>query len=264
MNLLQGSALSLSLGGRQVLDHVDFCLQPGEILGLIGPNGAGKSCLLRLIAGLLQPSEGSLQLGGSPLLELSLQARAKRIAWLPQQGEVHWPVTVETLVELGRAPHLAPWQQLAQRDREMIERILRQTELTELKQRPVNTLSGGERARALLARALAAEPEILLADEPLAALDPAHQLDVMQLLQTYCRHDRGVILVMHDLRFAAGFCHRLLLLHEGQVAAEGFPEDVLTPTNLARAYQIEIVAGMQHPFTLPWRRSPRDFPAGVP
>ena len=264
MRLLEGAALSLTLGGRQVLQRVDFHLQPGEILGLIGPNGAGKSCLLRLIAGLLKPSAGSLRLAGMPLLDLPLEQRAKRIAWLPQQGEVHWPVTVETLVELGRAPHLAPWQQLTQCDRETIERILHETELIGLRQRPVNTLSGGERARALLARALAAEPEILLADEPLAALDPAHQLDVMQLLRNYCRHDRGVILVLHDLRFAAEFCQRLLLLHAGRVTAAGVPANVLTPANLALAYQIELASDVEQPFTLPWRRIPSGPPANHP
>jgi iron complex transport system ATP-binding protein len=255
MKLLQGSSLSLDLGGRRVLQEVDVDLQPGEMLGLIGPNGAGKSCLLRLLAGLHKPCCGSLQLAGRPLFELPIEERARQIAWLAQQGEIHWPISVETLVELGRSPQLAPWQGLSAKDRQAVERILRETALTELRGRPVDTLSGGERARALLARALVGKPSILLADEPLAALDPAHQLDMMHLLQAYCRQDTGIIVVLHDLRFAANFCRRLLLLHEGLVVAAGPPSDVLTAENLASTYQIEIKPEERGLFTLPWRRA---------
>lgn len=253
MKLLQGSSLCLNLGGNKVLQDVDIDLEPGEILGLIGPNGAGKSCLLRLLAGLHKPRCGSLRLAGQPLFELTIEERAQQIAWLAQQGEIHWPISVETLLELGRSPRLAPWRGLNAKDREAVEQVLRETALMSLRERPVDTLSGGEQARALLARALVGEPRILLADEPLAALDPAHQLDMMQLLQSYCREDNGIIVVLHDLRFAANFCQRLLLLHEGKVIAAGPPSQVLTAENLARTYEIEIKPGERDLFTIPWQ-----------
>ncbi len=255
MSLLSGSALSLSLGGRKILDGVDFEVRQGEMLGLIGPNGAGKSSLLKLIAGLLAPDTGTLRLVDKPLSTITPAARARRIAWLSQQSEVQWPLTVEILLELGRAPHLSPWQQPTQADREVIERVLWETDLTELRLRPLNTLSGGERARVLLARALVSEPQILLADEPVAALDLAHQLDVMSLLSSYCKAGRSVIVVLHDLSLAAHFCDRLLLLLNGKVLAEGSAESVLSPQHLMTAYQVEPqTTATKAPFSIPWQR----------
>lgn len=256
MSLLQGEGLSLTLGGRNILDQVDIELQPGEMLGLIGPNGAGKSSLLRLIAGLLEANAGSLQLGDGPFSTIPLAQRARRIAWLTQQGEVHWPLSVETLIELGRVPHLAPWEQPAEKDREAIERVIGETDLQALRQRRFNTLSGGEQARVLLARALATEPEILLADEPVAALDLAHQLDVMSLLSSYCKEGRGVIVVLHDLSLAAHFCHRLQLLHRGKVLAVGSAESVLSPEHLLTAYQVRpLKTAAGDPFAIAWQRT---------
>lgn len=255
MNLLQGKGLSLSLGGRKILDQVDIQLQPGEMLGLIGPNGAGKSSLVKILAGLHRADSGTLQLSNEPYSSISPTLRARRIAWLSQQGEVHWPLSVETLIELGRIPHLAPWEQPSQKDRQAIERVMDETNLQTLRERPFNTLSGGEQARVLLARALATEPEILLADEPVAALDLAHQLDVMSLLTDYCRAGRGVIVVLHDLPLAAHFCHRLQLLHHGKVLAVGKSEAVLSPEHLMTAYHIRTKAiQTADPFAIPWQR----------
>ncbi|MEN8167394.1 MAG: ABC transporter ATP-binding protein [Pseudomonadota bacterium] len=255
MKLLQGMALSLTLGGRKILDRVDISLQSGEMLGLIGPNGAGKSSLLRLIAGLRAANAGSLQLGDGPFPTIPPAQRARRIAWLAQQGEVHWPLSVETLIELGRVPHLAPWEQPAEKDREAIERVIEETDLQALRYRPFNSLSGGEQARVLLARALATEPEILLADEPVAALDLAHQLDVMSLLSRYCSEGRGVIVVLHDLSLAAHFCHRLQLLHYGKTLAVGSAESVLSPEHLLTAYRVRpMKTATGDPFAIAWQR----------
>ena len=254
MTLLQGMALTLKLGGRQILDGVNIELQPGEMLGLIGPNGAGKSTLLKLLAGLLEPDTGELRLGEQAYPNIPPERRARRIAWLAQQGELHWPVTVETLLELGRAPHLSPWQKPAEHDREVIERVLSQCDLIALRERPVDTLSGGERARVLLARALATEPEILLADEPVSALDPAHQLDMLSLLANYCSQGPGVILILHDLPLAAHFCHRLHLLHQGRTLAMGSAEDVLSAEHLQTAYRIRPnQSNTSDPFAIPWQ-----------
>jgi iron complex transport system ATP-binding protein len=257
MILLQGRGLSLNLGGRRILDGVDIELRSAEMLGLIGPNGAGKSTLLKLLAGLLEPDTGNLVLGGRHYPELPSEQRARRIAWLAQQGEVHWPITVETLLELGRAPYLSPWQRPTGKDRQVIERVLTECDLSALRNRPVDTLSGGERARVLLARALVTEPQVLLADEPVAALDPAHQLDMLSLLANYCTIDRGVILILHDLSLAAHFCQRLQLLHQGRTLAVGSAESVLSTDNLQTAYRIRPVQTQASgPFAIPWQRIP--------
>lgn len=255
MNLLQGSNLSLSLGGQIILNQVDIQLKPGEMLGLIGPNGAGKSSLLKILAGLIPPDSGILLLQERPFAAIPPNQRARQMAWLAQQGEVHWPLTVENLIELGRIPHLSHWQKPTQKDREVIEQVMEQTDLKALRQRRFDTLSGGEKARALLARALAAEPKILLVDEPVAALDLAHQLDVMSLLSNYCNAGRGVIVVLHDLSLAAHFCHRLQLLHNGRVLAMGSAESVLNPEHLLTAYQIRPRKTTEGDlFAIPWQR----------
>ncbi len=257
--MLQGERLSLYRGRRVILDEVDIRLERGELLGLIGPNGAGKSSLLRLLAGVIPPDEGQLRLAGKPYAAYTPRERARRIAYLPQLSRVAWPLSVERLVELGRIPHLEPWQRPGPADRVVIERVIVQTDLLTLRQRPFDTLSGGEQARVLLARALVTEPDILLADEPVAALDPAHQLDVMHLLSEHCEVGQSVIVVLHDLTLAAHYCHRLQLLFEGATLAEGSPDEVLSEENLADAYAIELAEPGEEgypPFSLPWRRLP--------
>jgi len=255
--MLQGDGLSLFRSQRVILDEIDIRLERGEMLGLIGPNGAGKSSLLRLLAGVVTPDEGQLNLYGKPYAAYTPRERARRIAYLPQLTRVAWPLSVERLVELGRIPHLEPWQHPGTADRVAIERVIVQTDLLALRQRRFDTLSGGEQARVLLARALVTEPDILLADEPVAALDPAHQLDVMQLLSEQCEVGQSVIVVLHDLNLAAHYCHRLQLLFEGATLAEGTPEEVLTEENLAEAYEIEPIVsgeGSLSPFCMTWRR----------
>lgn len=255
MSLLQGKGLSLTLGGHKILDQVDIELRAGEMLGLIGPNGAGKSSLLKILAGLHTADSGTLQLDGHPYSAIPLVQRSQRITWLSQQAEVHWPLSVETLIELGRAPHLAPWEQPSAKDLDAIERVIQETDLQALRKRPFNTLSGGEQARVLLARALATEPQILLTDEPVAALDLAHQLDVMTLLSNYCGAGQSVIVVLHDLSLAAHFCDRLQLLHNRKVLAVGNAESVLSPEHLMAAYQVRPQkTATGDPFAIPWQR----------
>ncbi|MCU7803426.1 MAG: ABC transporter ATP-binding protein [Candidatus Thiodiazotropha sp. (ex Lucinoma borealis)] len=257
MSQLNGAALCFSHNSRPILDHVDISLEKGEMLGLIGPNGAGKSTLLRLIAGVITPDEGELTLHGKPLSSFSPRERAKHIAFLPQLSEIAWPMHVERLVALGRIPHLEPWQHPTAQDRDIIEQIIEQTDLGALRHRPYNNLSGGEQARVRLARALATEADILLADEPVSALDPAHQLDVMALLEEHCQAGQSVIVVLHDLTLAVHYCRRLQLLHQGETLAEGTADEVLSDDNLETAYAIAInqpVSKASAPLSLPWRR----------
>jgi len=234
-------AVSVALGGSRVVDAVSADLA-GGVIGLIGPNGAGKSTLVRAIAGLI-PAKGSILIDGRRVATMPLRDRARHIAYLPQGQAVHWPLTVERLVALGRLPHLAPFARPGSIDAEAIELALGRTELRGLRDRPVDELSGGERARVLLARALAVEAPVLLADEPLAALDPAHQIDVMALLRGEAARGATVIAVLHDLTLAARWCDRLLLIDKGRLIADGKPAAVLTADRIGSVYKVSAFIG---------------------
>jgi len=254
--LLRASALRASLGGREVLRGVDLQLAGGELLGLIGPNGAGKTSLLRALAGLLRIDAGEVELDGQPLGQLDDRQRARRLAYLAQGGEAHWPLTAERLVALGRLPHLAGWQRPGPADAAAVQAALRAADAWQFRARRVDSLSGGERLRVLLARALAGEPQLLLADEPVAALDPAHQIGVMGLLRERARGQRGGVVVLHDLTLAARYCDRLLLLDRGTVVAEGRPREVLTEECLAAVYGVHACIGHSADgglYVLPWK-----------
>ncbi|OMH37520.1 ABC transporter ATP-binding protein [Motiliproteus sp. MSK22-1] len=258
MKQLSGQQLRVSLGDKTILHGIDFDLQAGEMSGLIGPNGAGKTTLLRVLAGLLAPSEGILTLDESEMVSIDPQQRAKKIAYLAQSGTTHWPMSVERIVTLGRLPHLTDWQRLRASDQSLIEDMIQRTDIDHLRKQPFNTLSGGEKARALLARALVTEPDILLADEPVAALDLAHQLEVMALLREFCDQGGAVVVVLHDLRLAAHYCDQLQLLKAGSTLASGLPSKVLTNEHIENAYDIRIrrdAGSVTEAFALNWELS---------
>lgn len=230
--------LHASLGGARVLRDLSLDLNGAGFIALIGPNGVGKTTLVRAIAGLI-PFEGTLTIDGEPLAAMPQRARARRLAYLAQGAESHWPLSVERLVALGRLPHLEPFRKAQAADVAAITRAMQLTDVESMAARDVLTLSGGERARVLLARALAVEAPLLLVDEPVAALDPYHQIGVMQGLAAYARQDRMVIAVLHDLSLAARYCDQLVLLNDGHVHAQGTPADVLTRQNLRDVYRVE-------------------------
>ena len=237
------SALEIELRRRTVLQGIDATVAPGMLVGIVGPNGAGKSTLARAIAGLIRPSNGRILLDDEPVHEMARATLALRIAYLPQGQTVHWPLTVERLVSLGRLPHLAPFSRIGENDLSAIERAMERAEVLGLRDRPVTELSGGERARALIARALSVGAPALIADEPLAALDPGHQLQLMHLLKAEAAAGTLVIAVLHDLAMAARFCNRLILLHEGRMIADGAPSAVLTADKLRDCYGIRAWIG---------------------
>jgi iron complex transport system ATP-binding protein len=253
---LEISGLRVSLGGKRVLDDVGLTLQSGGLIGLIGPNGAGKTTLLRALAQLIVPEQGVIRLDGRDVTALSRAELARSIAYLPQGHELHWPLSVNELVALGRLPHMGRFAAASAQDRRAIQQAMISAEIFSFADRPVSSLSGGERSRAMLARALAVESPVLLVDEPVASLDPYHQLHVMALLRDMARAGRLILVVLHDLALAARFCERLILLHQGKVSAAGDGEEVLSPANLARAYQVHGLHGREdgEAFVLAWRR----------
>jgi len=243
VTLLSANSVSVSLAGAQVLEGVGLEIASGEVVGLIGPNGAGKTTLLRAMAGLLPLDGGAIHLKGEPLQQIARKVLARTLAYLPQSGGSHWAVTVETLVTLGRLAHRGPWAAPSDADRAAIAQALDACDVRQFGSRPITHLSGGERTRVLLARALAGEPQVLLADEPVAGLDPGHQLDVMTKLRELGASGAGVVVVMHDLTLAARFCDRLALLFDKRIAAEGHPAAVLSADTLARCYGVRAYHG---------------------
>ena len=232
MTRLVAHDLRVTLGTREVLRGLSLSLQGGSLVGLLGPNGAGKTTLIRSFAGLATPRAGEVRLDGKPLMEIDPAARAQAIAYLPQERECRWPVTVARVAALGRP-----------RRAEAIAEALAETDMTTLADRPMDALSGGERARALIARALAVEPKVLLADEPLAGLDPGHQLDLLGVLRR--RADAGalVVVVAHDLTLVPRFADRLVVLAGGRVVADAAPGEALAAPPTAAAYGITLDTG---------------------
>lgn len=256
MTDLAADAISLTLGRRRVLDQVSFAFAPGRVTALLGANGAGKSSLLACLAALRRPDGGAARLGGIDVQTLDRSVRARAIGLLPQAADVHWDIDVRTLVGLGRFAHRGRWGE-SDADRAAVAAALAATDMTALADRGVERLSGGERGRALLARVLAGEPDWLLADEPLASLDPAHQLDVLARLRAVAAGGRGVVLVLHDLHLAARVADDAVLLKDGRIVAAGAADTVLTPPAIAEAYGIDVEIGRTpqgHRYILPVAR----------
>jgi iron complex transport system ATP-binding protein len=237
---LRAENVAFSYGDIRVLDRASLAVAAGEVVGLIGPNGAGKTTLLRVLAGLLAPGGGGVSIDDRPLAALADSERARQLAYLPQGAPAFWPLTVERVVELGRIPHRAWWQGLGAADRSAIERAIAAADVGSLRDRVVTQLSGGERARVMLARVFASEAAIILADEPVAALDPFHQLQVMRTLREHAGNGGSVLVVMHDLNLAVRYCDRLVAIDRGRVIAAGTPRQVLDDPATAAAYSVNI------------------------
>ncbi|MSO64958.1 MAG: ABC transporter ATP-binding protein [Alphaproteobacteria bacterium] len=260
MTLLAATDLAVSLGGRVVLDGVTLSLKQGELLGVVGPNGAGKTTLLRALAGLIDLDRGRIDLEGSPFTAMARAERGRRIAYVPSANVTHWPLVVERVVALGRLPHLSPWSRPTAVDTAAVARAIRAAGIEHLVGRPVTALSSGERARVLIARALATEARLFFADEPVAALDPHHQLRVLDLLVERCRAGAGAMIVLHDLSLAGRYCDRLLVLDRGRMVAMGPARVVLTADLLADVYGI---VATQSPVDKPYYLVPlRRVPTG--
>lgn len=232
--------LVVQYGTKRVLDGLDLTLRTGELVGLIGPNGAGKTTLLRALLGLVDVTGGEMMISETALSSLAVKQRARLFAYLAQGGPVHWPLSVQSVVELGRVPHNNPWQTMSDADHAHIDTAIKKTGVGDFRSRIVTSLSGGERARVMLARALAADAPYLFADEPAASLDPHYQLEMMALLHEQVDAEHGGVVVMHDLNLAQHYCDRLLVLDGGKLVADGKPEDVLTDALLESVFGIQV------------------------
>lgn len=249
--------VTTSLGKRRVLHALSTKFEPGSLIGIIGPNGAGKSTLIRTLLGLIKPDSGSVFIDGRELNQIPQSEVARTIAYLPQGQTLHWPLSVERLVALGRLPHLGPLSRFSEEDQARIQSAMERANVLHLRERTATELSGGERARVMLARALAVEAPALIADEPLASLDPGHQFDVMELLAREAKSGKLIITVLHDLTMAARFCDHLVLLKDGDLMSSGKPLDVLTPERLSNVYGITASVDLSHgwPTIIPQHRT---------
>jgi iron complex transport system ATP-binding protein len=236
--LLTARDLNVKLAGRAVLNNISLSLSSGHLVALVGPNGAGKTTLLRALAGLV-PSDGAIHVGGDALSSLTLRERARRFGYLPQGHIVHWPLPARDIVALGRYPHGATDPaRLTPADIEAVLRAMQSTDVVQFSERRVTELSGGERSRVALARVLAVEAPVILADEPTASLDPRHQIDVMRNLRAAADKSALVIVVTHDLGLAARFADTVLVLSEGRLVSQGDPTAALSEQVIADVFRI--------------------------
>ena len=239
MSAIETSDLTVCRGGRAILDRVNLRAEAGAFVAVIGPNGAGKSTLLMALAGLLKPDSGAIHLEGRPIASYARKELARKRAYLPQNPRCEWPISVERLVALGLTPTLPAFGDLPAAERARIAEVLAQSDLLDRKDQAATTLSGGELTRAMLARALAGDPEIFIVDEPMAGLDPRHTLDTVRRLAGLAKAGKLVIAAVHDLTLAARYATRIFALDHGRVAADGPPGTTLNPALLRRVFDVD-------------------------
>jgi iron complex transport system ATP-binding protein len=239
MSRLAAAHVSVRRNGRAILDDVSFDLEGGGFVALVGANGAGKSTLLSVLAGLIAADAGEVMLDGAALAGIDRRALARRRAYLPQNPRAEWPIAVERLVALGLTPHLPAFGGLPGGWEPRLTQAIEACDLVSQRLQPATTLSGGELARAMLARALIGDPQVLIADEPTAGLDPRHSLDTAGRLRALAAQGKLVIAATHDLTLAARYSTHLLAMLDGRLAAFGPTAKVLTPVLLRRVFGVE-------------------------
>ena len=242
--------LTAGYGPCHVLRSVTARAQSGDLIALIGPNGCGKSTLLKTLCGIISPRSGRIILNENNLRDLSPKARARQISYLAQSREAMPSMTVEEVVRLGRAPYCGGLGKISPEGEDAITSALTRAQLNNYTSRRFDSLSGGEQARVLLARALTVEAPILLTDEPIAALDPFYQLSMMQILKAEATSGKTVITALHDLSLAAQFSDSIWMMHQGNIIAEGTPSDVLNAENLKTVFGIKLPEGGFRPLEL--------------
>lgn len=247
MSQIEIDNVSCGYTQREVLKQVSLCVEAGKVLVLLGPNGSGKTTLLRALFNLVVVNEGAVLIEGQAINQLSRKQVAQMLALSPQMEAPQWPMTVEETVQLGRSSHRGWVQPFQAEDALIVETAIQQTGLTELSQRRITELSGGEWRRTLIARALAQQTKVLCLDEPTTGLDLKYQVEILTLIRNLAHErDLTVILTLHDLNLASSFADQIVLLSEGQVAASGTGEEVLTEERLSDVYQTKVKV-LPHP-----------------
>jgi iron complex transport system ATP-binding protein len=237
---LQLESVTYEIDGATLIAGVDLAVEAGTFLGVIGPNGAGKSTLLRLAAGLTAPTDGEIVLASAPLGALARRRVAQLLGYVPQQARLDFPFSVEDAVMDGRNPHLGRFQVGGAADRRVVREAMAHTGILAIAERNVQTLSGGEKQRVLIARALAQQPRVLLLDEPTANLDLYHQHAILQLVRDLVRErELAVVAAVHDIGLAARYCDQLAVLTHGRIVATGPPATTLSPALLAEVFSVD-------------------------
>ncbi len=239
MTRLEARGVSVRRGGRAILDDLSCVLEAGSFVAVVGANGAGKSTLLSVLAGLMRPDGGGVWLDGAPIHRLQRQTLARRRAYLPQSPRAEWPISVERLVALGLTPHLPAFGDPARGLEPRLTEAIAACDLAAQRQQAATTLSGGELARAMLARALIGDPQVLIADEPMAGLDPRHAMDTAGRLAALAAGGKLVVAAVHDLTLAARHATHLLALREGRLAVFGPMAQVLTPDLVRVVFEVD-------------------------
>jgi iron complex transport system ATP-binding protein len=250
MSRISASNITVRRGGRAIVDDVSFALEAGGFVAVVGANGAGKSTLLSVLAGLLKADAGEVRLDGAPLAGFDRRELARRRAYLPQNPRAEWPIAVERLVALGLTPYLPAFGDLEGGLEPRLTEALAACDLTAQRYQPATTLSGGELSRAMLARALIGDPQVLVADEPISGLDPWHALDTVGRLKGLAGQGKLVIAALHDLTLAARFATHLMALKDGRLVAFGPTAEVLTPALLREVFDVEARISGAGPETL--------------
>ncbi|MBO7746562.1 ABC transporter ATP-binding protein [Paenibacillus sp. MWE-103] len=247
--MIEAKGVALSLGGRQILNDINFEWKQGAMYGIIGPNGVGKSTLLRLLAGTERPGAGEVLLEGKAVSAYKRKDLAKRVAVLQQGGLPAVGFTVRETVAMGRFPYQNWLGEEGEEGERTVERTLRELGLADMQDRPIDALSGGERQRVALAKVMAQEPELLLLDEPTTYLDIGYQVQLLDAVKRWQAERRlTVVAVLHDLNLAAHYCDELLVLREGKIEAFGPPSEVVRPELIARVFGARTVV-LPHPET---------------
>lgn len=238
MSILSVEKLGVVMQDKVILQDCSFETEAGKFIGIIGPNGSGKTTFLKAVRGLIPYTSGRVYLYGQDIAGMKEKAIARKLAYMQQSVEVRFGYTAEEIVMTARYPYLKWWQNEGSSDKELVERAMRFAGVWHLRKSRINEVSGGERQRIFLAKALAQETDILFLDEPTAALDLVYADEIFRYCSTLCRNGKTIVLVVHDLEMAAKFCDRLLLFSKGQIIRDGAPDDVLTADNLAKAFHL--------------------------
>lgn len=239
--MLEIKELDCYYSGMRVLQSINLSADKGEIIGIIGPNGSGKTTLLRIISKVIKPKIGSVLIRGKDVQEMKASELARELAVVAQDTGINFDFSVLEVVLMGRTPHLKRFQAEGEKDLAIAKKAMEATDTLHLADRSITEISGGERQRVIIARALAQEPKLLLLDEPTSNLDINYRLEILDLIKKLTKKGLTVIMAIHDLNLAAQYCDRMVMLNNGRIISAGLPEEVLTPENIKHAFKVEAV-----------------------